>query len=177
MSLSSKLKEHINNVPINLNWCDLQGIKYFACGGQSVIYTAFYNKVPVIIKTIKPDVRDIDMVVHEIEQEMVILSKLNHPNIVQLYGAGHNLQGYRFLVLECLYRGSMDHMISAHKEKKRNRITYTKIKNKLWTRNSLSYARAIASALEYCHSGIDEYIILHRDLKPDNIGNFFLLTL
>ena len=52
------------------------------------------------------------------DKEMIILSKLNHQNIVKLHGAGYNLQGHRFLVIERLHGGTMKQMISARKNKK-----------------------------------------------------------
>ena len=127
----------------------------------------------MIVKTIKPDVEDIDVATDEIEKEKVILSKLNHPNTIKLYGAGYDLQGHRFLVLECSDGGTMENVISAHKEQKRN-ILHMKSKNKLCTRDALHHAKAIASAMEYCHSSVDECVIMHRDLKPANIGKKFL---
>ena len=130
----------------------------------------------MIVKTIKPNDVDIDIAIDEIEKDMVILSKLNHPNIIKLYGAGYNLEGYRFLVLEHLGGDTMENKIHANKGKKRNTL-HMKSNNKMWTRDALHDAKAIASAMEYCHSGIDEYIIMHRDMKPDNAGKFFLSSL
>jgi len=37
-------------------------------------------------------------------------------------------------------------------------------------REALNDSHAIAKAMEYCHAGIDKYIIMHHNLKPDNIG-------
>ena len=39
-------------------------------------------------------------------------------------------------------------------------------------REALNDSHAIAKAMEYCHAGIDKYIIMHHNLKPDNIGKF-----
>jgi len=99
---------------------------------------------------------------------MIILSKLNHPNIVKLFGAG-KLHGHRFLVLERLDGGTMKQMISSRKGGS-NKTKIRTIRNKHWMEDALSDAVAIARAMEYCHSGIHEHIIIHRDLKPDNIG-------
>ena len=43
-------------------------------------------------------------------------------------------------------------------------------KNNLPLQDVLSNALAIASAMRYFHSAVDGCTILHRDLKPDNIG-------
>ena len=173
--LSMSLKQNAN-VPTNLGWHDLKDVEYYTSGGNSYIYTASFNNQPVMIKMIKPEIQDDDIAFLEIDKEMVILSKLNHPNIVKLYGAGHNLQGRRFLVLEYLDGGTMQQMISVRKCKK-GRIAFRNFRSKVWIREALSDAHAIAKAMEYCHTGIDNHIIMHRDLKPDNIGQYLYRTL
>lgn len=161
-------KQNIINIPTNLNWNDLEDIEYYASGGRSYIYTAFFNKKPVMIKMIKSEIQEQDSIMDK-DKEMIILSKLNHPNIVKLYGAGHNLQRHRFLILERLDGGTMQEMISARKNKK-GRIALRSFRSKFCMRDALSDAHAIAKAMEYCHTGVDEYIVMHNNLKPANIG-------
>jgi len=164
-SLSSIQNTH---VPTDLSWNDLDNVKYFTSGGSSAIYTAFFNGNPVMVKTSKPNVEDSNICSQEIEKEMIILSKLNHPNIVKLYAAG-KLHGRRFLVLERLDGGTMKQMISSRKKGK-YQIKNRTIRSEHWMKNALSDAGSISRAMEYCHSGIHEHVIFHRDLKPDNIG-------
>ena len=74
-------------------------------------------------------------------------------------------------MLEYLDGGTMQQMISTRKSKK-GRLTFRNFRSKVWIREALSDAYAIAKAMEYCHTGNDKYIIMHRDLKPDNIGKY-----
>ena len=80
ISLSLKQKAHI---PTNLNWHDLKDVEFFTSGGNSYIYKASFNNQPVMVKMIKPEIQDDDIAFLEIDKEMIILSKLNHPNIVR----------------------------------------------------------------------------------------------
>lgn len=156
-------------LPTDLDWNELKNVECFASGGNSLIYKALFNETIVIVKTVKSSAKVKLPSVEELEKELRILSKLNHPNIVKLYGAGYNDQGYRFLVLEWLGGGTLGQMISKRKEKQSRNIT-RKFSNKVCIEDAISDAYAIARALEYCHQNIDEVIIVHRDLKPDNIG-------
>lgn len=160
---------HTHNIPLNLQWKDLKDIEYFASGGRSAIYTALFNDMPVMIKTVKLDDNDSATTEQEIEKEIATLSMLDHPNIVKLYGAGYNLQRRRFLILERLDGGTMQQMIHTRKCQK-NKISYRNFRCRFWMRDVLRNTSAIARAMEYCHTGNDKYIIMHRDLKPDNIG-------
>lgn len=97
---------------------------------------------------------------------------MDHPNIVGLLGAGLTSKGVRFVVLERLDGGTLTQMLG-YDTRIRDR------RRRFWRKKPLPYldvlncARAIASALNYCHQGaIPGSMILHRDLKPDNIGTY-----
>lgn len=95
-----------------------------------------------------------------------ILSRLNHPNICSFYGAGYTSRLSRFLVLERLGGGTLAQKFGykTHPSNRRRRkFTYKQV---------LKYAREISAAMSYCHhnQAVANGILLHRDLKPDNIG-------
>jgi len=99
-----------------------------------------------------------------------IHARLNHPNIVSLVGAGTTSKGVRFVVLERLDGGTLTQMLG-YDTRIRDR------RRRFWRKKQLSYldvlrcARAIADAMGYCHEfAIPGSMVLHRDLKPDNIG-------
>ena len=87
-------------------------------------------------------------------REIQIHLKLNHPNIVKLYGFFHDEENV-YLVQE--YAGNQN-LHQANKEKAKNceKIKEKKVKN---------YIRQICSAVEYLQSSD----ILHRDLKLENV--------
>lgn len=96
-------------------------------------------------------------------------SRLNHPNIVELIGAGLTSKGVRFIILERLDGGTLTQMLG-YDTRIRDR------RRRFWRKKQLAYldvlrcARSIASAMQYCHEmAIPGSIVLHRDLKPDNI--------
>jgi serine/threonine protein kinase len=97
-------------------------------------------------------------------------SRLNHPNIVSLLGAGLTSKGVRFVVLERLDGGTLTQMLG-YDTRIRDR------RRRFWKKKPFSYAevlicaRSIADAMAYCQEeAIPGSMVLHRDLKPDNIG-------
>ena len=99
-----------------------------------------------------------------------IHSRLDHPNIVSLIGAGFTPRGVRFVVLERLDGGTLTQLLGYD-----NRIRDRR--RRFWTKKKISYmdvlkcARSLADALAYCHGrAIPNAMVLHRDLKPDNVG-------
>ena len=95
---------------------------------------------------------------------------MNHPNIVSLIGAGWTSKKVRFIVLERLDGGTLTQQLG-YDTRIRDR------RRRFWRKKQLPYldvlrcARSLACALNYCHSqAVPGSIVLHRDLKPDNIG-------
>ena len=108
---------------------------------------------------------------------VAIHSRLNHPNIVGLIGAGSTSKGVRFVVLERLDGGTLTQMLG-YDTRIRDR------RRRFWRKKQFAYldvlriARSIASALHYCHEqAIPGSMVLHRDLKPDNIGKLGVWTI
>jgi hypothetical protein len=104
-----------------------------------------------------------------------IHSRLNHPNIVDLIGAGSTSKGVRFVVLERLDGGTLTQMLGYDTRIRDRRRRFWR-KKQFAYQDVLKYARAIASAMQYCHEeAIPGTCVLHRDLKPDNIGKFIAM--
>lgn len=166
--ISSMSNEEAKQVSLNATMDDLQNLKYLTCGGGSNVFTASFQENPVIIKVIKPEFQSEDTFKNEMETEIRILSRLNHPHIVKLLGAGYDSKGHRFIILERLNGGTMDKIFEGN----------LKVNGSLRKGNTKSLplkdvvlnAQAIASAMDHFHSSIDGSTIIHRDLKPDNIG-------
>ena len=90
----------------------------------------------------------------QLVQEVHVLSKLKHPNIVLLYGMC--VQGSCFsLVMEFVSGGSMGDLIS------RGKMAL------LSTRERINLLLQVASAMDYLHNKPTP--VLHRDLKATNI--------
>mmetsp|Transcript_10865 Transcript_10865/g.20022 ORF Transcript_10865/g.20022 Transcript_10865/m.20022 type:complete len:407 (-) Transcript_10865:127-1347(-) len=160
----------VTGAKLDLQWRQLQNVEYLTDGGNSWIHTAVFNGKPVVVKTLKPECQDVALAINEIEAELSVHSKLNHPNIVSLIGAGLTSKGVRFIVLERLDGGTLTQMLG-YDTRIRDR------RRRFWRKKQLAYlevlrcARSLASAMHYCHEeAIPGSMVLHRDLKPDNIG-------
>ena len=87
-----------------------------------------------------------------IKEEVSILTKLDHPNIVKYYETYGDVK-YMYLVMEYCSGGELFDKITAQKEKSFQEGEVANIMNKL------------LRAISHCHaSGV-----VHRDIKPQNI--------
>ena len=160
----------VTGAQLDLQWRQLQHVEYLTDGGNSWIHTAVYDGKPVVVKTLKPECQDVVLAINEIEGELAVHSRLNHPNIVDLVGAGTTSRGVRFVVLERLDGGTLTQMLGYDTRIRDRRRRFWK-KKQFPFLDVLRVARSIAQAMAYCHEhAIPGSVVLHRDLKPDNIG-------
>ncbi|OEU21692.1 kinase-like protein [Fragilariopsis cylindrus CCMP1102] len=163
-------KTSITGARLDLQWRQLLNVEYLTDGGNSWIHTAIFDGKPVVVKTLRPECQDTALAINEIEAEVAIHARLNHPNVVSVIGAGWTSKKVRFIVLERLDGGTLTQMLG-YDTRIRDR------RRRFWRKKSLPYldvlrcARSLACALQYCHEqAIPGSMVLHRDLKPDNIG-------
>jgi len=155
-------------ISTDVDWSRLVNLQHLCSSEKSILYTGIFDKKTVVVKTINPLCQD-DIFVEDLETELSILSKVKHNNIIQLYGAGHTPNGNRFLILEYLEGGTLSQKVQLKTVNKYPMCKRKQFKFKM--ENVMIYARSIADALAYCQtSAIDDCMLLHRDLKPDNIG-------
>ena len=136
-------------VPDNLLLEHFDDVQHIADGSNANIFLAKLNGERVIIKMIKADVQTDPVAVHEFDVEHGMLSRISHPNIIKLLGAGRSPR--RFVVLEWLGGGSLNTILSQNQTKpglaqklfRRPTFTYA---------NLLSKARDMAEALDFLHS-------------------------
>lgn len=121
-------------------------------GGMGTVYLctdlrAYHRKVVVKIPLEVP--KD-DSFIERFEQECRQLSKLNHPNIIQVVDVGE-FAGMPYLVMPYMSGGDLS----------------TKICDQDWKNPEeiLEWLLPIADALDFIHSKN----IIHRDVKPSNI--------
>jgi len=160
----------ITGARLDLEWRELTNVEYLTDGGNSWIHTAVYNETPVVVKTLKPECQDVALAINEIEGELSIHSRLNLNNIVNLLGAGLTSKGVRFVVLERLDGGTLSQMLGYDTRIRDRRRRFWKKKQMPYF-DVLNCARSLSVAMKYLHeNAIPNSIVLHRDLKPDNIG-------
>jgi serine/threonine protein kinase len=165
-------KYSVTGAQLDLQWRELANVEYLTDGGNSWIHTAVFNGKEIVVKTLKPECQDVALAINEIESELAVHSRLNHVNIVSLIGAGTTSKGVRFFVLERLDGGTLSQMLGYGTRIRDRRRRFWK-KKRFSFLDVLRIAKAIAEAMAYCHEfAIPGSVVMHRDLKPDNIGTF-----
>eukprot|EP00597_Dinobryon_sp_UTEXLB2267_P008479 CAMPEP_0170088298 /NCGR_PEP_ID=MMETSP0019_2-20121128/22585_1 /TAXON_ID=98059 /ORGANISM="Dinobryon sp., Strain UTEXLB2267" /LENGTH=414 /DNA_ID=CAMNT_0010306427 /DNA_START=114 /DNA_END=1358 /DNA_ORIENTATION=+ len=162
-----------NYVPISLTRADFSGVEYLGNGSNSFVYSAYRGNDRVVIKMLKAQLKNRRIAEQEMISEAGILARLKHPNIVGIIGAGDDPR--KFIVLEYLGGGTLSQLI--HPEKGTDMMSsirslyQSKTTSLLSIANVVFIAKEIAKALIYLHTAFDaEAMVIHRDLKPDNIA-------
>ena len=102
------------------------------------------------LKLLHPTLGQDPLIVRRFRREMMVLSKLNHPNIVAYYGDGDR-DGQLFFVMELILGSTLKEMLQSSGE-----LTWLEV---------AECGRQIAAALQHAHN----HGIIHRDLKPSNV--------
>jgi serine/threonine-protein kinase len=120
-------------------------------GGMATVFLARDDRHDraVAVKVLNPDLTQ-GVGIERFQREIAITAKLTHPNILPLHDSGE--ADGRFFYVTPFVAG----------ESLRARLTRER---QLPTREAVSIARGVASALEHAHS----QGIVHRDIKPENI--------
>jgi tRNA A-37 threonylcarbamoyl transferase component Bud32 len=127
-------------------------------GGYAEVYKCTWQEHPAAVKKFKVDFEAIEngdppMDTDLIRREILILSKLDHPNVMKFYGASVTLPNI-CIVCELLEKGSFDDLL--HTSKKPMGM-------KLRMKICLDAARG----LHYLHSRAP--VVIHRDIKSGNV--------
>ncbi|KAJ6830615.1 putative U-box domain-containing protein 33 isoform X2 [Iris pallida] len=118
-------------------------------GGYGAVYKGNLHDTEVAIKMLDPNSQQ---GIDEFLQEMEVLGRMRHPNLVKLIGACFKL---RALVYEFLPHGSVEDYL-----KKNPRLLTWQMRTRI--------VYEICSALTFLHS-IKPQPVVHGDLKPANI--------
>jgi len=128
-----------------------QVVQLIGAGGMGRVFQAVDietgKAVAAKVLTVSDEV-SLDMLLR-FQQEGAVLSTLNHPNIVGVYGT-HLEKHASCIVMELLEGRPLSDILRSE------RLSLARIKH---------LARQVASALAYAHSRA----IIHRDIKPHNI--------
>jgi eukaryotic-like serine/threonine-protein kinase len=126
--------------------------KRIASGGMADIYLGedISLKRKVAVKILSPNYAGDRNFVARFKSEASILTKLNHPNIVEIYGWGKFDNSY-YIVMEYVSGTSLKELIDR--------------KGPIDPGTAAGYALQICDALGAAH----ENNLIHRDIKPQNI--------
>jgi hypothetical protein len=156
--------------PPSMEMMDFNNVLHLTDGSNSNLYTATKTSSGnrVVIKMIKKEVMRDDLALLEFDSEGGLLSRVSHPNIIKLLGVGTRPR--RFLVLEYLGGGSLSsrqnvvistHGLTAKPILRKPTYTYDAL---------LTLIKTLAGGLNYLHTFSSSAMVIHRDIKPDNIG-------
>lgn len=146
--MKSDLNTFIIANELEINSGEIHITKIIGKGAFGVVEKGIWRGTDIAIKVLQEK----DLNISEFYTEIMILSKLHHPNILQLLGISFSEMPYS-IIMEYMENGSLaDHI----KEKKFN------------YNNRLEVLKDISKGLAYLHHRKPDAII-HRDLKPSNI--------
>ena len=129
-----------------------QIIKTIGEGGMANVYLAKDTILDrnVAVKVLRGDLADDEKFVRRFQREALSASKLNHPNIVEMYDVGED-NGKYYIVMEYVQGKTLKSLV-----KKRGALTLPEV---------IDIMTQLSSAIMCAH---DSYII-HRDIKPQNV--------
>lgn len=129
-----------------------QIIKTIGEGGMANVYLAKDTILDrnVAVKVLRGDLADDEKFVRRFQREALSASKLNHPNIVEMYDVGEDNGSY-YIVMEYVQGKTLKSLV-----KKRGALTLPEV---------IDIMTQLCSAIICAH---DSYII-HRDIKPQNV--------
>ena len=121
-------------------------------GGMGAVYRAEQMSLrrAVAIKLLRPELSADPSLVRRFNIEAELAAKLSHPNTVNIYDFGQDVDGTLFIAMEYVEGKSLRHVVQA------GAMPLSRL---------LPIAAQIASSLTHAHM----HGIVHRDLKPDNI--------
>uniref|UniRef100_A0A1A9WCB2 Mitogen-activated protein kinase kinase kinase 7 n=1 Tax=Glossina brevipalpis TaxID=37001 RepID=A0A1A9WCB2_9MUSC len=119
-------------------------------GSYGVVYKAIWRDRYVAVKEFGPKAEQ-----KAIETEVKQLSRVQHPNIIALYGLAAN-QMSTYLIMEYAEGGSLYDFL------------HGKAKPYYSTAHAMSWARQCAEGVAYLHA-MKPKPLIHRDLKPLNL--------
>jgi tRNA A-37 threonylcarbamoyl transferase component Bud32 len=105
---------------------------------------------PCAVKIFRQELMDKDWMTRRFQQEVLALEKINHPNVVRIYGHGTTPVGSKYLVMEFVEGQTLREELG---------------NGALTPRQTASYVSQTGNALEEIHGRR----ICHRDLKPENL--------
>ena len=155
-----------------VEWTSLGEMKFLGQGEFATAHMTTLDGEKVAIKTLTSAKQNSTSALNGIKREIMMMTKMDHPNVLKAIALGQR-EGKPFVIIELL-------ATVLNKELPRDPDTVP-----FWVRwreveawplvRALNCGLQLARALRYCHDdAFPGYRILHRDVKPNNIG--FLAT-
>ena len=162
------------DVETNFTLESFDNIKHLCNGSHSAVFTANHKNLKtkydqkVVLKILLENSTQNDVANAEFQNEIATLVNMNHPNILQILGYGmlnsinHGRMPRPMIVVETLAGDTLAYHLSLKRHWNSRPFT---------EKRYLRMAKEFSSALMYIHDQIHPNCsLVHRDLKPDNIG-------
>jgi len=160
-----------------VDWASLGPMKRLGAGEFCVASACSLDGAPCAVKTLRPEKEKVEVAVADLLRESSLLSRLHHPHIIRALGFGTrpaagSQAGGALVPFLCLELLSASLSASLPPDAFTATALARKRGVKAWpVRRAIDVGRQIASALRHCHNSfLPGYRLLHRDLKPDNVG-------
>ncbi|CAM9212432.1 unnamed protein product, partial [Choristocarpus tenellus] len=184
-----------SQVDVGLDLGELKDMHFLANGGMCSIYTASFRNQRVVVKIPRDNCAQPEVACKDLETEVDILTRIHHPNIIKVVGAGYvsplDVDGdgkeaadfkdldqppKRFVLLEHLAGGTLTEQMGLGQPQAEGMVG--SVVSRRWhqnwqfpTKKALDSAVQLASALNFLHNGaVEGGFVVHRDLKPENIA-------
>ena len=128
--------------------------KVIGSGSYGEAWLADFNDMPVVVKRLHRHSLVEKFAVEEFRRESELMKTRRHQNIVFFLGAGNDLRGEPFLVMEYISRGSLSGILA------KDSISITHA-------DRLKFMLDTAKGMRYLHG--TQPPTIHRDLKPGNL--------
>jgi serine/threonine-protein kinase len=122
-------------------------------GGMSLVYKAMQQGVnrPVAVKIMRQELLEDESYVKRFEREAKQLTRLSHPNLIQVFDIGETQAKQPYIVMEYLQGLSLHDYVIDH--------------GNMDVRKALPIFIQVCDVMDYAH----KQGLIHRDLKPHNI--------
>ena len=146
------------NVVFGIEDKDFSNVKFLSNGSNAAVYTGTRENKFVAIKMLKPQIKHQEVAVQEMHIEMQVLSRVQHPNIIGVYGAGEKPR--KFIMLEYLGGGTLESLL-----RQQSRTGIRCESAGLPWESVLPIAMELASALKYLHEDFHpSAMVIHRGM-------------
>ena len=153
----------------NLSWDQLMELRYRASGAFCAVWLARLDGEAVAVKVLKEEELQNEVARKDLEAEAAVLPHLLHRNVIRPIGTGE-VDGRPFIVMEALSGTLADQLPKPFPDEGTICAYYAAVRR--WPlRRALMCGLQLAQAMRFLHhSAMNGGRVLHRDLKPDNVG-------
>ena len=145
--------------------------KKVGSGSQAHVYaTHSHDGVKLAVKVLRAELVNEPIEFEAFQREVSVLARLAHPNVLSVVGAGI-YEGFPCAVMEWCESNVSRELRLSEVDSGTSRIRKS-VKSKWPARQRLDLCVQLSLALKFLHSGraLPRCFVMHRDLKPDNLG-------